>query len=276
MTKSIGPTLGLTLNDLEKLSEHLNQIAPLINTQSLPKALANLLHAFADIDEISIIIYPFKSLPIIAYRDTSEPTSIQNLDTFILGAFVLDPYYVAATKKNKTGFFTLADLAPSGFRQSEYYKSYYRDAELEDECGYLFLGSSGEVINFSMAKNAGNKRFKSSELKKLCSLSGSISAFCSLHNFTCDVSTTDEHVGIRLELDSAIELFGARILTPREHEIISMILHGYAGKSIAMELGISLETIKLHRRNAYAKLEVGSQVELFYAFISLLTSSSQV
>ena len=55
-----------------------------------------------------------------------------------------------------------------------------------------------------------------------------------------------------------------------------MILHGYAGKSIAMELGISLETIKLHRRNAYAKLEVGSQVELFYAFISLLTSSSQV
>lgn len=262
------------MNDLEKLSDHVARITKLINTQALPKALATLLHDFADIDEISIVVYPFKSLPIITYRDTSEPTTVQNLDTFILGAFVLDPYYLAATKRNKKGFFTLSDLAPSGFRQGEYYKTYYRDAKLEDECGYLFVGWAGEVINISMAKNSGNKRFKSSELKKLRSLSGSISALCSLHNFTVGISKRDEQVGIRLALDSAIELFGARILTPREREIISMILHGYAGKSIAMELGISLETIKLHRRNAYAKLEVRSQAELFYAFINLLISAS--
>ena len=50
------------------------------------------------------------------------------------------------------------------------------------------------------------------------------------------------------------------------------MLHGHSTKSIASRLGISVETVKLHRKHAYAKLEVSSQAELFYLFLDSLMS----
>jgi hypothetical protein len=35
-----------------------------------------------------------------------------------------------------------------------------------------------------------------------------------------------------------------------------------------------VETVKLHRKHAYAKLEVSSQAELFYLFLDSLMSAS--
>lgn len=52
-----------------------------------------------------------------------------------------------------------------------------------------------------------------------------------------------------------------------------MILHGYATRIIAEQLQISIETVKLHRKNAYAKLDINMQSELFYLFIDSLMSS---
>ena len=43
---------------------------------------------------------------------------------------------------------------------------------------------------------------------------------------------------------------------------------------IAEKLGISIETVKLHRKHAYAKLDINSQAELFYLFMEALAHSS--
>lgn len=60
------------------------------------------------------------------------------------------------------------------------------------------------------------------------------------------------------------------MLTPRERQIINAILHGHTSKAIAHELSISVETVRLHRKNAYRKLSIGNQSELFNAFIQAL------
>ena len=49
-----------------------------------------------------------------------------------------------------------------------------------------------------------------------------------------------------------------------------MILQGYSSKAIAVRFKISVETVKLHRKNAYAKLDLGTQGELFNLFINSL------
>lgn len=41
-------------------------------------------------------------------------------------------------------------------------------------------------------------------------------------------------------------------------------------KSTALALGISPETVRMHRKNLYLKLEINSQSELFARFIDWL------
>lgn len=51
-------------------------------------------------------------------------------------------------------------------------------------------------------------------------------------------------------------------LTPREREVVELVVTGRLNKQIAQELGIAERTVKLHRAEAMAKLGVGSAAEL--------------
>ena len=58
------------------------------------------------------------------------------------------------------------------------------------------------------------------------------------------------------------------LLSKRELEIVTLILKGHSTYSIAARLGVSPNTVKVHRRQAYAKLTISSQAELFHLFLS--------
>ncbi len=51
-------------------------------------------------------------------------------------------------------------------------------------------------------------------------------------------------------------------LTPREHEIMTYVITGMLNKQIATELGIAVETVKIHRGRVTEKLETESVAEL--------------
>lgn len=53
----------------------------------------------------------------------------------------------------------------------------------------------------------------------------------------------------------------ATVLTGRELEILKRIKCGFGNKSIAMQLNISVNTVKSHIYNVYRKLEVNNRVE---------------
>ena len=50
-------------------------------------------------------------------------------------------------------------------------------------------------------------------------------------------------------------------------------LRGHSSESIGFNLGISLGTVKTHRKNAYAKLGVTSQSELLSVFLEAFRSA---
>jgi FixJ family two-component response regulator len=64
----------------------------------------------------------------------------------------------------------------------------------------------------------------------------------------------------RIELGS-IQSRLAR-LTPREREVLALLLEGRLNKQVACELGIAEKTIKIHRARVMEKMEVHSLVEL--------------
>ncbi len=51
-------------------------------------------------------------------------------------------------------------------------------------------------------------------------------------------------------------------LTPREHEVMKLVLQSRQNKVIASELGISIKTVELHRANLMTKMNVTSPTEL--------------
>ena len=53
-----------------------------------------------------------------------------------------------------------------------------------------------------------------------------------------------------------------RRLSRRELQVVTLVAHGLANKSIAQELEISVKTIEKHRANAARKLGVNSTAEL--------------
>lgn len=62
------------------------------------------------------------------------------------------------------------------------------------------------------------------------------------------------------------------MLTPRECEVVKLVLRGYSTKSISQSLGISPGTVKVHRENIYGKLGVSTQAELFNMFIASISA----
>ncbi|MNI47737.1 Response regulator protein TodT [compost metagenome] len=78
------------------------------------------------------------------------------------------------------------------------------------------------------------------------------------------------------KIREAFDQFGAHILTGREQEIVQLLLRGHSSASVAEQLNISPGTVKIHRKNIYAKLGIGSQSELLGLFIRDLTGQELV
>lgn len=60
-------------------------------------------------------------------------------------------------------------------------------------------------------------------------------------------------------------------LTPRELEVMGLVVSGHSNKGIAKELGVSIKTVEVHRGNLMSKMQAKSLSEL----VRLVMSSSR-
>ncbi|MFT5482107.1 MAG: DNA-binding CsgD family transcriptional regulator [Halieaceae bacterium] len=257
---------------LALFSQQLAILIPAIGHANFPAALINMLRQLVAIDDATIVVYPGTDLPQIDYSEPSKESTGSALDTFIRGAFLLDPYYLAATRNQEYGMFRIGDLAPEGFEDSEYYKIWYGDHGFQDECGYLIrIGEEG-FLNIALGKIAPHPNFSAEQMATLAAILPTIESLCQQHwrESTTQANSTD----LRPQLDAALHAFGSSLLTDRETQVINLVLHGHSTKNVAERLSIAIETVKLHRKHAYAKLDINSQAELFYLFLDSVRSAT--
>ena len=257
---------------LKLFCQELATLIPLTGSAAYSAALVELLGKLVQFDDATVLLYPGTDLPRIEFSSgASATTGTSTLDVFAAGTFVLDPYYLAATRDGSFGVFCLRDLAPTGFRESEYYKSWYRNCGYQDECGFLLPLAGGGFANIALGKTTARARFLKREVETLRSIFPTIEVLCQQHWSREDRKPTG--IDLRGQLHSALDAFGSSLLTEREAQVINLVLHGHSTRTLAEKLAISAETVKLHRKHAYAKLEVSSQAELFYLFLDSLASA---
>lgn len=255
---------------LQHYNSVLATIMSRVGSEAFPAELIGLLRTLLPIEDASIILYPAGGMPLVEYCEVPEETGASTLDRFVQGMFLLDPYY-AAGRSGREGLFRLGELTPGGFRDSEYYRNWYRNCGYHDECGYIIPLADAGFLNIALGRVQPRQRFSRRQVDLLRAVTPVVAKLCQQH--WAGNATRAIGEDLRAQLHLALSDFGSSLLTERESQVINLVLHGHSTKTIADRLGISVETVKLHRKHAYAKLEVGSQAELFYLFLDSLMSA---
>ena len=257
---------------LATFSLHFAAILPELGGERMPSLLVSMLKTLVPFDNAVIVHYQGGEKPQVHYNDMPPLQRESQIEGFVNGAFLLDPFYRAAIDTGIGGLYRLSNLAPEGFKKTEYYRSYFKFTKIKDEIGYIVHLDNKQFINISLGRLGLAQRFNRSQLAILEDITPIIESICNLQWSSKEKSSSNQVSQLPGQLDSALKCFGTAYLTDRETQVVQLFLHGHSTKSIAERLGISPETVKLHRKNSYAKLDVSSQAELFYLFIDSLAS----
>jgi DNA-binding CsgD family transcriptional regulator len=246
-----------------------NEATSLLGEAGFAAALGNGIRELIEADDVSLIRYPDAGPPLIEYNLPPKRRGKTTLDRYVKGPFLLDPFYRAAQVEERFGVFRLKALAPIGFQDSEYFRTWYHECGFQDECGLLIKLDRG-AVNLALGMTDSSRRFTKRQVDRLKAVFPAVEALVRRHwsHLTPAADASD----LRTRLQEALGAFGSSVLTRREQQVIELVLLGNSTRLVADKLGISAETAKLHRKHAYAKLDISSQAELFYLFVDALAS----
>lgn len=248
----------------------LSQCIDMIGTEEFSASQVNALKSVANFDYLVSFAYHRNEKPICLYHTYSAADRVVFVDDYLKGPYLLDPFFKACGRSD-TGLYRLRDIAPDRFLQSEYYRSYYQNTGLAEEIGYIFYLHNDVAVVISLMRSSDSQRFSAREFKLLESVVPIVASLAQRHWrdvpkwFEAESSDRDKGDNHTLIKNTVNSLFGSRI-TPRETQVVTQVLEGHSSDSIAKSLGITVGTVRIHRRNVYAKLNISSQQELFSIF----------
>ena len=196
---------------------------------------------------------------------------------------MLDPLRAEIANQHYDAF-SLQQIIPDGFRDSEYYRLVYEDNAIIDELVFALPLPHPEpegdtnpdelpgafIIGLARKHSLGiftrrELRIASSLYRALRSAGPQLAKIGTEADFANTQLTTTP-----IDLRDCLSRFVQRSLTPRESQVIQLVIRGHNTESASVQLGIACDTVKLHRKHAYSKLKVKSQGELFTKFLDYL------
>jgi DNA-binding CsgD family transcriptional regulator len=244
-----------------------------METPVLPQALADLLRQVAPFNFTVIFGYRGTARPIDLYDDFPQGKRRIFVTDYQAGPYLLDPFYQAAVRPVVAGLYRLRDIAPDRFYQGEYFRNYYVQTGLAEEIGYLVDLPNRTTVVLSLMR--ADKPFSQKQFAALAAMFPLVAATArrqwdGLAQQFGEDGAVAGHQGLQRRVAYVFSRFGDGILTPREREVAEFTLKGHSAESVGQLLNISPGTVRIHRRNIYAKLRINSQGELFSRFLETL------
>ncbi|MEX3845476.1 response regulator transcription factor [Paraburkholderia sp. BR10882] len=232
---------------------------------------------------VSIMVYRGRGRPVLAY-DTFDGTPYhQGLLNYLQFSYVLSPFYQAYLDGISPGVYRMRDLVPDEYPVSDAFKSVPAALCHAEEVNYLTDGwpaqqeellllvglPDGAMAEVSFLRPQSELGISNQEIEVAADLAPFVSAVVRAN---WDRLNRERHQMPDAGIDAAFATFGRDALSAREAEIVRLILQGHSSVSISLRLNISITTVKSHRKNAYAKLNISTQSELMALFLKSLAA----
>lgn len=253
--------MGLSLQDLS-WHQGIGQCIEHLDRPSFWRTLTTLLGDFVEVDSWVALLFSHDKPQIFDQSPYGSDGVDPLVSEYAKGLYLLDPFYINSREHPVTALVRLADIAPEHFQQTDYYRLYFTHNVVADEVQFNVALGEGRTLCLSLG---GCRRFTAEQLALLELVRPWL---IGLMRQRLHFEGLPERAPAKPVLDYAHGRDEARrqlesVLTARELDVVRLILSGHSNKEAAAKLKLSAETVKVHRRNVYRKLDVNSQSELF-------------
>ncbi len=232
----------------------------------------------------------FEFLVVFLYRRDAAPARLHDsitaarhrkgLNNYLQNTYVLNPFYQAVRKGVEPGVYFMKNFMPDQHSLETRHQEFRLRVDSFEEIGFLTNDwpsgmqelllvmpiDSSTLIEVSLSKKEAAGGFSPENVAELRSVFPFLHALLSKHwEFAAHDLAPELEAPL---LERLFMSFGQGLLSERERQVIRLVLLGHSSTSVALNLGVALPTVKSHRRNAYTKLEISSQAELFALFMT--------
>ncbi len=251
-----------------------------IGSDNFSIALLEFIRSIASFDSAVVMAYPEASALQVIHNALHAGDQSGFGTRYQDHLWLLSPLYLSA-KSGVRGFFHILDIAPENFKHSEYYNLYYHSNGVKDQVGFLVESGDGTPIAISLERTPALRSFSKTDKKRLKDAAPTLSSLVKKHwpeglSNTTSASTEMLETNLHHHVETLLSQFGSSCLTPRERDVVQLVLKGYPSKVAAQHLGISSQTEQVHRKNIYQKLGLSSHGELFSLFFDALVQPCPV
>ena len=229
----------------------------------LPARLGAALGRLAPFDLSTVFVYPQGGAPACLYDGLGDDADPAVLRDYLRATHVFDPFSVVCRRPVGPGLYRMRDLAPDAFFAGEYHADptvhpciSMQGGTLAEEIGYLFPLRSGAMAAYSVMRRHGRAAFSVREFARLAAVEPVVRSLLGRH------WRAAPHAGGG-SVEAAFAGFAADRLTPRQRQVVQLLLQGHSTASVAASLGLSEATVKTHRKAIHHRLGISTQAELF-------------
>ena len=242
-----------------------------IGRDQFEPALWDFFLAIAQPDNLIILAYRDAGPPLVLYRRFAHPQVFSLIEqTYVAGAFRLDPYYDLHRQRAPDGTYRLRDIAPDAFHRSRYFIEYYDQTTLQDEIAFVVWAAPGVSLNLCLGRDATSGRAFTAAEMECCQRLQPVVAAMALDHWRGIAESAGPAEDVAASLAKAARRARGIALSPRQAEVALLILRGHSTVSIGLRLGLSPQTVKVFRKQLYARCAISSQAELFALMLPLL------
>lgn len=260
------------------LHERAARLVDAIDRSDFAASLIAHLAERTEFDAATIFVHRHNQSPIHVFNNFTGERAKNGIREYLEKTYALNPFFQAQQAGLASGVYRIRDLAPDIFFQSEFYNDYRIKVTSQEEIGYVTrdwpegLGEidialqleGNETVELALYRYLRKGDFQGTDLavieEELAFILACFRAYWSRSRAAHDRSQRDAPA-------RHTEPFGQGAISSRERQVLELVLRGHSSESIASQLGISLATVKTHRKNAYEKLQISTQAELLNLYL---------
>ncbi|AQA20001.1 helix-turn-helix transcriptional regulator [Halioglobus japonicus] len=263
------------MTNLEQISRWNRDLSKAIAALGTPQFFPCLIEAISHqvrVDYPQVWLYRRNVPPQLLYHEIPPSALASQVDEYLDGPYQEDPFYQTSMQQPRSKIYRLSRVALGKLEETNYYTDYYAHTGTVDEVVYLTNLGEGIVINLCVMRLPHQGPFTDDEYEALYLLAEPVSEL--LKTQSQHRKFAAEHLiqpGIDHQINQAFKTFGSSLLSPREKDVLELMLRGYGTDTSAARLDIAVETVRRHRKSIYRKLDVSSQTDLFSLFLNAMS-----